>query len=244
MKRVFPILGMTILLSAALITLAITGETAKDPVCGMEVNTANAAFTVDSPHGTIYFCSQHCKDAYTANPAAYTPKMEPAPAATSALPATSAAPAVDTKKSGCEGCAGHTKAAAAEKGEHGSADHVMAASATASSGHGCDGECGNTQIKALNEFHTMMTPLESGEGQAHVALVKGAAADLVSKKNEVLKSECPGGVCTESYKAMRADFGLKVDALAAAAQSGDESAIASAFKEMHSAYQALDMMAR
>ncbi|HEX7343597.1 MAG TPA: YHS domain-containing protein [bacterium] len=240
MKRIFPILGMTILLCAALITLAITGETAKDPVCGMEVNTASAAFTVDSPHGTIYFCSQHCKDTFLANPAAYTPKMESAPA----VPAAPATPAAETKKSGCEGCAGHAKAAAAEKGEHGSASHAMAASATTTTEHGCDGNCGNTQIKAINEFHTLMTPLESGEGQAHIALVKGAAADLVAKKDEVMKSECPGGVCTESYKAMRADFGLKVDALAAAANSGDESAIAAAFKEMHAAYQSLDVVAR
>ncbi len=224
MKRIFPILGMTILLCAALITLAITGETAKDPVCGMEVNTANAAFTIESPHGVIYFCSQHCKDTFLANPAAYTPKMESAPAA----PAAPATPAAETKKSGCEGCAGHAKAAAV----------------TTTSEHGCDGDCGNTKIKAINEFHTMMKPLESGEGQAHIALVKGAAPDLVAKKDEIMKAECPGGVCTESYKAMRADFGSKVDALAAATNAGDEAAIAFAFKEMHSAYQALDMMAR
>jgi YHS domain-containing protein len=191
MKRIFPILGMTILLCAALITLAITGETAKDPVCGMEVNTANAAFTIDSPHGTIYFCSQHCKDTFLANPAAYTPKMESAPAA----PAAPATPAAETKKSGCEGCTGHAKAAAAEKGEPGGADHGMAASATTASEHGCDGDCGNTKIKAINEFHTLMTPLESGEGQAHIALVKGAAPELVAKKDEIMKAECPGGVC-------------------------------------------------
>jgi len=240
MKRIFPILGMTILLSAALITLAITGETAKDPVCGMEISTANNAFSLESPHGVIYFCSQSCKDKFLANPAAYTPKMPAEPAA----PAAPAAPATEAKKSGCEGCVGHSKAAAAEKVEHGGAGHAMTASATAASEHGCDGKCGNTQIKALNEFHALMKPLESGEGQAHIALVKGAASDLVAKKDEVLKAECPGGVCTESYKATRADFGSKVDALAAAAKSGDESAIAAAFKEMHSAYQALDMMAR
>jgi len=240
MKRFFPILGMTVLLSAALITLAITGETVKDPVCGMEVNTANAAITIDSPHGTIYFCSQSCKDKFLANPAAYTPKM-PAESETHAAPA---APTAEAKKSGCEGCPGHAKAAATEKGEHGSAGHGMTASATAASEHGCDGKCGNTQIRALNEFHTMMKPLESGEGQAHIALVRGATPDLVAKKDEIMKAECPGGVCTESYKSTRADFGAKVDALAAAANAGDESAIAAAFKEMHSAYQALDMMAR
>ena len=243
MKRIFPILGMTVLLSAALITLAITGETAKDPVCGMEVNTANAAFTVESPHGVIYFCSQHCKDTFLANPAAYTPKMESAPAAPEA-PAVPAVPAAETKKSGCEGCPGHAKAAAAEKGEHGSAGHAMTVTGTAASEHGCDGNCGHTQIKAINEFHALMTPLESGEGQAHIALTKGATPDLVSKKNEVMTAECPGGVCPESFKAKRADFGMKVDALAAAANTGDESAVVAAFKEMHAAYQALDVTAR
>lgn len=224
MKKIFPILGLAILLCAALITLAITGEPARDPVCGMEVSTANATFTLDSPHGTIYFCSQACMGKFLADPAAYTPKMEPGAAPQ---------PAAQEKRSGCEGCPAHAAKAASQ-----------AAAQTSPSTHGCDSNCGNTKVKEINDFHKAMSSLEAGEGQANVALLKTAAADLVAKKDAVMTAKCPEGICSEGFTATRADFGKKVDALHAAVQSGDDSAIAAAFKEMHAAYEALDVMAR
>jgi Cu+-exporting ATPase len=42
-----------------------------DPVCGMTVEPANAAGTSDYKGRKYYFCSKHCLDAFTADPARY-----------------------------------------------------------------------------------------------------------------------------------------------------------------------------
>ncbi len=42
--------------------------THKDPVCGMEIEEANAAGQSDYNGQTIYFCSTACKEKFDANP--------------------------------------------------------------------------------------------------------------------------------------------------------------------------------
>jgi len=42
---------------------------ATDPVCGMTVDRAKAA-TLEVEGHTLYFCSEHCRHAYAADPAA------------------------------------------------------------------------------------------------------------------------------------------------------------------------------
>lgn len=42
-----------------------------DPVCGMEVDPANAAGTRTAGDTTLFFCSQTCLDAYDKAPAMY-----------------------------------------------------------------------------------------------------------------------------------------------------------------------------
>lgn len=44
---------------------------AKDPVCGMQVETANAPATRQTTGGTAHFCSDHCAERFDANPARY-----------------------------------------------------------------------------------------------------------------------------------------------------------------------------
>ena len=45
---------------------------AKDPVCGMQVETANAPATRHGTEGTVYFCSDRCAERFNANTARYT----------------------------------------------------------------------------------------------------------------------------------------------------------------------------
>jgi P-type Cu+ transporter len=53
-----------------------------DPVCGMTVDPARAAGTSTYGGRTIYFCSEHCKSKFDADPAAYVGQAKPeAPAA-------------------------------------------------------------------------------------------------------------------------------------------------------------------
>jgi Cu+-exporting ATPase len=42
--------------------------TEKDPVCGMDVDTANAAGQSDFNGKTYYFCSESCKEQFDENP--------------------------------------------------------------------------------------------------------------------------------------------------------------------------------
>lgn len=116
MKKIFLIFGLTILLSASLIGFAVTTEAAQDPVCGMEVDPATAAVSVEGEHGTVYFCSEHCKAAFCANPSAY---MDEAKLQKIGIDTGKEAhgcdgcPAVHaTEKKGCDGLCGNTKVAA------------------------------------------------------------------------------------------------------------------------------------
>jgi len=43
----------------------------KDPVCGMDVDTANAAGHTDHAGQTYYFCGSSCKEKFDHNPAQY-----------------------------------------------------------------------------------------------------------------------------------------------------------------------------
>lgn len=43
----------------------------KDPVCGMSVDAATAALSIDHGGQTFSFCSQHCADAFAADPDKY-----------------------------------------------------------------------------------------------------------------------------------------------------------------------------
>ena len=43
-----------------------------DPVCGMRIDSEDAAATAEHRGATYYFCSQACHDAFVGNPGAYT----------------------------------------------------------------------------------------------------------------------------------------------------------------------------
>lgn len=43
-----------------------------DPVCGMRIDSEDAAATAEHSSATYYFCSQACHDAFVGNPGAYT----------------------------------------------------------------------------------------------------------------------------------------------------------------------------
>lgn len=42
-----------------------------DPVCGMEVDSATAEWTLELEGTTYYFCSKGCRDDFAEDPAAY-----------------------------------------------------------------------------------------------------------------------------------------------------------------------------
>lgn len=50
---------------------------AKDPVCGMQIQTAHAPTTAQHNGQTYYFCSDHCREKFDANPDRFTDETAP-----------------------------------------------------------------------------------------------------------------------------------------------------------------------
>lgn len=48
-----------------------SGKYAKDPVCGMQVETVHAPAGRRTDHGVVYFCSDRCAHRYDEDPARY-----------------------------------------------------------------------------------------------------------------------------------------------------------------------------
>ncbi|MFH1863194.1 MAG: YHS domain-containing protein [bacterium] len=238
MKKVFLLFGLTLLLSALLIALAVSDEVAKDPVCGMEINPATAKAKCEGKHGNLYFCSAECKNKFCANPTNFLaqekldelgitvpcacPDTKTAAAAAEAVEATGA-------KIPCAGCE-HSKTAEATP--------------TVAPVGDCSGECGKTKVTAVNDFHAVMSPVEFAMGSGDLEMAKKRSAALKSKRDAVMSAECPEGVCSEGFKAARTDFSAKVDAFVAACESGSDEEVHKAFAEMHKAYKVLDQLAR
>ena len=42
-----------------------------DPVCGMQIDSDDAAATAEHSGATYYFCSQACHDAFVSDPASF-----------------------------------------------------------------------------------------------------------------------------------------------------------------------------
>jgi Cu+-exporting ATPase len=56
---------------------AAPATTVRDPVCGMEIDSANAAASRSSASGTVYFCSAGCAGAFDAEPERYSSSLVP-----------------------------------------------------------------------------------------------------------------------------------------------------------------------
>ncbi len=56
-----------------------TATTAKDPVCGMEIETPTAAGHTEFEGQTYHFCTSKCKEKFDGRPAQYVGKSAEAP---------------------------------------------------------------------------------------------------------------------------------------------------------------------
>lgn len=111
--RLAAIFAVVVLLGLSAVARPAGEDTAKDPVCKMDVKIAAAAHTAEYLGKTYYFCSEDCKAAFLKDPAKFTLKE---------VTETPAAPAKKCCKEGGQGCckmacmkmmAGHPPAAPA-----------------------------------------------------------------------------------------------------------------------------------
>ena len=57
-------------------TAMASGGAAVDPVCGMSIHAGSDTPHVTHDGHTVYFCSEHCRDRFVANPGAYATKAQ------------------------------------------------------------------------------------------------------------------------------------------------------------------------
>jgi protein SCO1/2 len=57
-------------------TTMASGRAAVDPVCGMSIHAGSDTPHVTHDGHTVYFCSEHCRDRFVANPGAYATKPQ------------------------------------------------------------------------------------------------------------------------------------------------------------------------
>lgn len=212
MKRVFSFFVLAIILTSALIALAITKDHIEDPVCGMKVEPTTAADSINGENGILYFCSEHCKQAFCENPTAYI-KQEKLDKIGVHL---------DKSVHDCEGHSGEKL------------DDVG----------GCDGNCGQTKITAINEFHELLHGIENALDTDDIGAVKANSTALIPKKDAVIAADCPDGICSKKFNSARKLLDEKVVAFVNTCQTDDITAIKTAFAQMHKAYETLDLIAR
>jgi YHS domain-containing protein len=69
--RTWAIFAAIVLLGLTAAAGQTSADTAKDPVCGMSVKTAGAAYMAEHLGKTYYFCSESCKAAFLKDPAKF-----------------------------------------------------------------------------------------------------------------------------------------------------------------------------
>ncbi len=80
-RVIFPLAVMALAaLLAPVVAMAQAPASAKDPVCGMTVNTADAKYSSTHAGTTYYFCSESCKQKFDKEPAKYVAKQGEKPA--------------------------------------------------------------------------------------------------------------------------------------------------------------------
>ena len=69
--RIIALIAIMLVLAAWGIAQSTSGQTAKDPVCGMNVKIEGAKYSAEYQGKTYYFCSEGCKTEFLKNPVKY-----------------------------------------------------------------------------------------------------------------------------------------------------------------------------
>lgn len=74
MKKAFFIFALALLISVAVIAIAITNEDIEKivcPTCGMEIKAEAEHPRIEGKNGSFHFCGEECREKLTADPTAY-----------------------------------------------------------------------------------------------------------------------------------------------------------------------------
>jgi YHS domain-containing protein len=139
--RSIALISIILVLAAWGIAQSTSVQTAKDPVCGMNVKIEGAKYSAEYQGQKYYFCSEGCKTEFLKNPVKYT--GEKAAEAESA--------------EGCgAGCAKSCAPSAEKVGEASmAATQAEAMKGCPKMASGCDGGCCMQMMRMMHEMHGM-----------------------------------------------------------------------------------------
>ncbi len=197
-----------------------------DPVCGMTV-TAEAPITAELDGSVSYFCSDHCKEAFTQNPAKYS--------------------GVHESTSGHGGCPGMKKSATV--GESGTSAKSAGCGGCVMKSAGCGGSeksssssgsnCGNTRIEQVNNFHSVMHPLHQAVQSGDYQTVRNSVGAVQESSKTLNRADLPDDICTKEYKSARKALQKSVKRLVKSCNKRSDERVLADFNTMHERYEAL-----
>ena len=226
MKRTGIIIAFVMLAAVLFTWIAMAGHHEQiDPVCGMTI-TAEAPITAELD-GTVYtFCSNHCKEAFTQNPAKYSGVQE----STSGFggcpgmkkSSSSSESSASTKTAGCGGCVMKSACGGSEK-----------------STSACGSNCGNTRVEQVNSFHSVMHPLHQAAQSGDYQTVRNSVNTIQESSNALTKIGLPEGVNAREYKSARKALQKSVKSLVKSCNKRSDERVLADFNTMHERYEAL-----
>ncbi len=226
MKRMGIIIAIVILGSLLFAALAMADPHDQiDPVCGMTI-TAEAPITAERD-GTVYsFCSDHCKQAFTQNPAKYSsvPESPSGQIGCSGMKksSTSCGSSTSVKAAGCGGCP--LKSACFGK---------------VKSTSGCGSNFGNTRVEQVNNFHSVIHPLHQAVQSGDYQSVRNSVSAVQESSNALTKADLPEDINFREYKSARKALQKSVKALVKSCNKRSDERVLADFNTMHARYETL-----
>jgi len=222
--------GLILVLTGLGITVALLGQpsTAIDPVCRMTVPTVQA---IQAHHGdqTYYFCSNHCVDAFVANPAHYTQSAN-SPAQT---------PAIATPQTAMPGCG----VTSAEKAAGcGGCPAAAGCIGQAKAQHNCGSGCGQTRAQEVNSFHVVLAPMHMAGQTGDIQTVRNTVGSLVDASKTLGQCAAPDGVSAEDFGKARKALQKSVSSLSKSCKKGPDDRVLADLNTVHERYVALQTL--
>jgi len=220
MKRTRLIM-VTIALAALGLTWILMAEPEAriDPVCQMTVNEAQAA-TFQYDGQTYYFCSDQCKQLFSANPAQYLVSKAPATVSESSKSqTTSLGCGMSAKRAGCGGCPAASSCSPSIASSSGSEKHAPKSS-----------------VQEVNEFHAVLQPIHLAAQKGNVQEIRNSVSHLLMRSETLNKAGIPDGVNSKEFTKARKALQKSVKDLAKVCKKGSDEKVLMQVNIVHDRY--------
>jgi YHS domain-containing protein len=223
MKRTGLIIATIALLAMGLTWIVMAEpEVRIDPVCQMTVNDAQA-ITYQYNGQTYYFCSEHCKQLFSANPAQYITSRTPAAVSESSTSKTAGMGCgMSSKRAGCGGCPA-----------------ASSCFSSAGSFSGSEMIAQKSSVQEVNEFLAAFHPVYLAAQKGNAQEARNFSAELIQKSENLDNYNPPSDVKTKDFKKARKALQKSVKDLAKLCKKGNDEKVLMQVNIVHDRYMEL-----